>query len=382
MNARILDIVCIAVLCTILTLGLWPFHAPKNDVTWLEARNGLRFGKFGTVLSSGEFEMASSHGGELRGSLEIWLQPKRVWDSGTFLAFCTPETPFRFWLRQSQTDLQLHAALQDDRSRTKAVDLYVQGAFREATLHNPAPVFITVTTGAEGTAVYTGGVLAKRAQFRLSPNQFTGRIVLGNSAGQPDNWSGRLLGFAIYDRELTAAQVLRHRDAWTQTGRLQIQGEEGNVALYLFDEHSGNVIHSRGDSGVDLRIPEKDVVLDHILLEPFWTEFNMSESYWSAFIKNIAGFIPFGFCFCARLSMARRVKHAALTTVVLGTLVSLTIEILQSRLPTRDSGMSDIATNTLGTYLGVALLRSRMARVLFARVLCLDAAWIAGASRD
>ncbi len=302
MIAKILDIVCIAVLCTILTLGLWPFHAPKNDVTWLGERNGLHFGRYGTAIGSGPFEMASSQGNQLFGSLEIWLQPRRIWDNGTFLAFCTPEDPFQFSLSQSQRDIRLQAAIRNDRNRTRVVNLYVAGVFRQT-----GPIFITITAGTGGMAVYLDGVLAKRVpQFRLPPNQLAGRIVLGDSPGQPDSWKGQLLGFAIYDRELTEAQLLKHYETWTQAGRPEIQKEEGNVALYLFDERAGTVIHNSVSAGVDLSIPDQYVVLDQIFLQPFWSEFSMSRSYWGAVLKNIVGFIPFGFCFCARLSMARR----------------------------------------------------------------------------
>ena len=48
-------IACMAVLCLILTLGLWPFHAPVNQVYWLGNRNGIRFGDYGTLLSAGAF---------------------------------------------------------------------------------------------------------------------------------------------------------------------------------------------------------------------------------------------------------------------------------------------------------------------------------------
>jgi glycopeptide antibiotics resistance protein len=103
-----------------------------------------------------------------------------------------------------------------------------------------------------------------------------------------------------------------------------------------------------------LQIPERYTVVDKIFLEPFWHEFEFSGSYLSSAIKNVIGFVPFGFCFYTYLRVLR-VKYAALTTVILGTAVSVTIEVLQAYLPTRDSGTTDIFTNTLGTWVGVAV---------------------------
>jgi glycopeptide antibiotics resistance protein len=193
-------------------------------------------------------------------------------------------------------------------------------------------------------------------QFRLPARAFTGRLVLGDSAGQTDSWSGQLLGLAIYRGELTAPQVLRHYETWTKGRQPDLSEDENITALYLFNERTGKVVHNRARSGVALFIPEKYEVLDKIFLEPFWKEFNMSRSYWESALKNIVGFIPFGFCVFPCLS-AHKFKRAALTTVILGTLVSLTIEVLQAYLPTRDSGTTDLFTNTLGTHVGVVGFR-------------------------
>ena len=225
---------------TCITRGLWPFHTRKNEVTWLGGNNGLRFGRNGTVISSGAFPMTRAEGG-VSGSVEVWLQPRRIWDSSTFLAFYTPGNPSHFSLRQSEADLELRAGTPS----TNPARLYVENAFRKS-----GPVFLTITSGIHGMSVYTDGVLAKTApQFRLSTKDFSGRLVLGDSPGQPDNWSGQLLGLAIYRRELTATQVLRHYETWTRGEQPEISEEERNIALYLFGERAGNVVHNQASVG-------------------------------------------------------------------------------------------------------------------------------------
>jgi hypothetical protein len=231
--------------------------------------------------------------------------------------------------------------------------VYVGEIFRNRTLP-----LITITSGAQGTRIYVDGALAKTAtQFRLSPEDFTGQLVLGTSPVVSDGWSGQLRGLAIYEKELTAAEAARHFVSWTTKGRPDLGQNEHALALYLFDEQQGRTVHDRAGSGIDLQIPERYTILREKFLEPPWQEFYQGWSYWKNVGINIGGFIPLGFFFCAYLTMARQMSRPVLVTIILGAVVSLTIEVLQAYLPTRDSGMTDIITNTLGTGLGVLLYR-------------------------
>src|ERR1700691_288659 len=55
---KILGVLCILVLCGILVAGLWPFHAPINDVTWLQNADGVDFGSHGTLVSIKAFRLS------------------------------------------------------------------------------------------------------------------------------------------------------------------------------------------------------------------------------------------------------------------------------------------------------------------------------------
>jgi glycopeptide antibiotics resistance protein len=69
---------------------------------------------------------------------------------------------------------------------------------------------------------------------------------------------------------------------------------------------------------------------------------------------NVVGFIPAGFFICASLISLRSGKRSIALTALIGLALSLTIEILQAYIPMRNSGCTDLITNTLGTTIGAA----------------------------
>jgi hypothetical protein len=362
MQKKALGVLCAAVVIGILTAGLWPFHAPKNDVRWVNNSNGIHFGKHGIILSPDAFGSTGLKDGTSC-SVEIWLQPDHSDTGGTVFAFYTPQNhKVAFAAYQSVDDLFLRRVTVDGQRRAIA-KFYIGQVFRE-----DKQLFVTITSSAQGTVVYVNGALARTSpQFGLTSKDLTGQLVVGNHPLADDGWQGQVKGLAIYNREFTAAEVLQHYDAWTTNQTAEIR-KESLVALYRFNEGMGNVVHNEMNSGTDLHIPEHYFVLQAPFLEPLWDEFNPNWSYFKNVLINIGGFVPLGFFCCAYFASVRRLDRAVLATIVLGGVVSLTIEMLQAFLPTRDSGMTDIITNTLGTGIGASLYNCESVQALLATV--------------
>jgi len=363
LSPKLLGVASGLVVAGMLVAGLWPFHSPRNKVAWSADGKGLHFGRHGTIVSSGRFKAANVPA-DAPCSLEIWLEPDRTAGGGTLFAFYAPENPRQFSLQQSIADLLLASELRKGRYRTVITKLYFGGIFRRG-----KPLFVTVTSKGERMSVYIDGALVgSTPEFPLSSQDFDGKLVIGTLPKKDDSWSGLLRGLAFYDQELSPVQVLHHYQTWIEKGRPDISDNESAVALYLFDEREGRVVHNQVPSGTDLYIPDRYLVLDQAFLVPFWQEFRPNWGYWEDVLTNIAGFVPFGFLVCAYFSLARQIKTPELVTILLGFTVSFTIESLQAFLPTRYSGTTDLITNTLGTCIGVWLYRLNLWRLLVARI--------------
>ena len=188
----IVRVSCVLVLGIIAVAGLWPFHAPRNRVTWLANENGLRFGQHGTAISSGAFR--ASHGDKQDDcSLEVWLQPERATGEGSILAMDgSVDVRKPFLLRQYANSLAIQLYVVDEQGRGRHRGFKIDNVF-----HEGKSVFVTITSSKDKTSVYLNGALA--ATSTGVGMNLAGRLVIANSTVD-DSWAGQIMGLALYQK--------------------------------------------------------------------------------------------------------------------------------------------------------------------------------------
>ncbi len=362
--AKCTKVMCVGIACVLLVAGLAPFHAPKNNVKWLANGNGLQFRRYSSILSASAFRETDAK--DPSESIELWLVPRSLRSTNAIVSFDGSDHPgAAFIVRQYKDALVVRQYHIDDKGVTRVEWLAVSKAFREAT-----SVLVTVTLGKKGTAIYLDGVIAETFASRgRSTNNLTGRLVVANSPAINDSWPGQILGLAIYRSQLTASQVAEHYTGWTKAYRpLPIRQGEAAVALYLFNEGEGNIVRNQLHSGSDLIIPQRYFVLHPQFLSSVMRDYRRNWQYWQDIALNISGFVPLGLFVTIYFSEVRAIKHPAVGAVIVGLLISLTIECLQVFLPTRSSGLTDVVTNTLGTAMGVIICRSSLVQSVLTKI--------------
>jgi hypothetical protein len=277
--------------------------------------------------------------------------------SGTILAFDSSQDPTSpFNVQQRWDDVAIERAGRDAQGKQTRLWLETNGVFQAG-----QRTLLTITGGPSSTVIYANGVRAKVSSgFGLSSNDLTGRFVLGSSTVH-GSWSGQIAGFAVYDSALSPPEVQEHSQRWLRAESPVVPGERAPVALYRFNEGSGDTVHDLSGHGSDLAIPSRYFVLHPKFLASPLGDFLDRDSgwrrwsYWANVCLNVAGFVPMGFFFTAYFSLVRPIRQNRVAVIVMGLAVSLTIEIGQYFLPTRDSGINDLITNTFGTAIGVFL---------------------------
>lgn len=190
----------------------------------------------------------------------------------------------------------------------------------------------------------------------LNASSFSGDFSLGSSETENESWGGTVYGIAGFDRALNPEETQRDLFFWESGDRTAHQ-VLGPTLLYIFDGRKGNVIPNLAAADHDLVIPAHFKIVHRPFLEPPWHDFEVTRSTVKDATINIFGFIPFGFAFCAYFSFAKVKRHPLRDTVLLGTALTFIIEITQYWIPTRDSSLTDVINNVIGTIVGVILFK-------------------------
>lgn len=395
-NRWLLRVICLIILLSLIAAGLWPLNfRAKNKVSWLEYRNGVNFYGQGLIVGSeirGKGQNSPFPGKSI--TLEIWVRPLlETSNLPHILTLYDGKSPDLFALGQWKSHLVIRSRMEEPIARTR------DKPYREIGLQNGLlknrDTFITMASGTGGTAVYVNG---KRVQSHSNYNMLAAltetplRFILGNSSTGESFWSGNIMGFAVYNRVLTPAQVFTSYHAWTGQTLPLAAADEGCLGMYPFNERQGSSIHNVTDVTDALVIPEIFKPLQRKTLSPMRQGLRWSFSYVQDIMINVIGFIPFGFFFyalllktaCRRRRLTSSATHklfplsgekghdnkqpallpenpglwteclTGAAVVIFGTGISFAIEITQAYLPTRDSSLTDVVMNAAGALLGVA----------------------------
>jgi len=350
----------------LLVIGLWPFaFRPLNRAGWFKDRPGLSFQPDGIVYDP---EKTDWSGGGLPDrpaaiTIELWLEQGQILPTDVFhiLTIDDGKSLSGIVLCQWETALLL-------RIRDAAAERGFREAGSNGILMERTPRFITLATDSSGTAFYLNGALLKYFPgFTVPDSWLDGRLILGNAAAGKHPWSGDLFGLAIFHRTLDASEVVRHYRLWTgrQAGHLAV--EPSLTALYLFDKGAGQWVEDHSTNGHRLFIPERYHVWQKRVLEMPWGPDPLGWSDLDDIVLNILGFMPLGFMVYnyRRLARPSGGTKNMVWAVAAGATLSLAIELIQVWLPNRDSSATDLACNTLGTWLGALAakrIQSRTAR--------------------
>ncbi|MBI4684803.1 MAG: VanZ family protein [Nitrospirae bacterium] len=350
MNNKLLLVTVIITLIIIFLVGLWPlsFH-PKNEVEWLQNSNGVSFYGRG-ITYTGSFNLKSSllHNNPI--TFEILLEPFRATksDAGHFLSFYDGKEIEIIAFRQWKSTLEIFRSFPDSRIR-----------LRDALISNEKRL-ITVSSEKEGTKIYLNGNFAKfYPNFSLIANsEIAAQLILGNSPSGKSPWKGNIFGIAIYNHSLAQDKVFQHYQAWTK-GEAALLKKEEPIALYLFDEQKGTSVHNQAGQQNPLLMPSTFQMLQKHILDTPLKDFRIKALHFQDIFINIIGFIPLGFFFSALFNKSKFFSKNSISfiTLLLGSLISLSIELIQVYLPTRNSSLTDLICNIFGTFLGIVLFR-------------------------
>jgi hypothetical protein len=354
----ILLVILVAIVLGMLYFGVrFKGYRPANGVELLPALKGVYFQKFAIAYTEDFFiapdDAAADRGLTIEMALRIEKQTRPTFNF--ILSVHDGNDERQLVVGQWRESLVVMNG--DDYDGKKGVrKLYVDiGPVLGKT------VWLSIRSGADGTYVYIDGLLVKsNARLHLDYPNRTGnaRLVIGNSVYGRHGWQGMIAGLALYEHGLSETAVQAHEARWKATGASDwLVASSAPTILYRLDRPVHRHTINQAGSAYHLQIPPFMKILKKEFLQ--WPRISDGPR-WALVqdgVLNLIGFIPLGFVLSAvllRLEGAFR-KYYWQVAVGLAFAFSLSLEVTQAWIPSRDSSSLDLILNTMGAGLGTLL---------------------------
>ncbi|MCX5811628.1 MAG: VanZ family protein [Proteobacteria bacterium] len=322
--------------------GLWPFtFFPENRVT-VDSLKGLHLTPPATLYTEAPPEKLS----QLREfTFLLRLSSNFSGESGyaRILSYSINYSSMNFMLAQWKD--RLICRIKTD-SNENTIHFEVLEFFKKGTENRLAVVFKNNEFN-----VYRDG--ERKKAISLDPMKVfkwnhSYPLVLGSDADGKFCWGGNIYSLSIYDRALSAAEVLEPPVK---------QPEKLPLIHYSFREIKNSKILDEGKGPpANLTVPRYYIPYKRPFFNIFPTDrvnlrYNLLD-----IVINILSFMPIGLLISIYLySKKMAFKIHLLVSFLVGLSVSLLIEFFQAFIPVRDSTMNDVFGNVVGASFGAII---------------------------
>jgi len=329
--------------------GLYPFNfIPNNEVSWLQGETGIVFQGHGEAYSTSTLNFFNTSDPLAPVSVEFIVSSfegsRRSIETLFTVASSSEES---FALERWTEDLVVAGWFQN-----KQGEISFQRLFCGQVFGTRAQQFVAVTSGPAGVSVYVQAIEQRHyPDLSLVARNLRGTILIGQAPGGHQEWRGIVSGLAFSPVSLNPNEIQQRVSFWRHGDFYGLLESDPESLIYAFQEGRGPDIHALGGFGPVLRMPQSLHALTPAIVK---APARRDLADWSDIAVNVLGFIPFGALVCVYAALGGRGAglRIVLFTVAVGFTISVSIELLQVFLPSRDSSLLDVMMNTLGTWIG------------------------------
>lgn len=331
-----------------------------NDVRWMKNEAGIRFGSYGIVYALIDNDQIKNTISKIETfSFEIAIKPEKFDLPGFNVILSLHDGQDSNQLIIGQWKSSIIVMNGDDYSRKRKTKRIEADIFSDP----QKKLFLTVTTGSEGTKLFFDGRLieTKSNLILKIPKGNMISIALGNSVYGQNPWRGDIYGLAFYANRLETETIENHFKDWSKNQIIPLAEDKKPFLFLTFNEREGTEIIDHISAIQKLNIPTSFHILKKRFFSPPWQDFEANRKLFIDLTVNLVGFVPLGFILYALLIESGGVFHkkAILFSIVLCFLISLSIEIAQAWIPSRSSQMLDLMFNTTGAIIGAIFYKIR-----------------------